>query len=127
MTRLLLLLCLVAGLTSCFQPSIPISRKVHYPVDVFYDNQRPERPFQELQPLKLEQEDALQQRTVRGRMVNRGNDMQAKEMMLTKLAMQAKRLGADALIGVRYHYYTSVSTNGYSMEGVAVKYRAESE
>ena len=59
------------------------------------------------------------------RMVKRGNDMQQKETLLARLTIEAKKLGADALIDVRYKYYTSLTDNGYQMSGVAVKYRQE--
>jgi uncharacterized protein YbjQ (UPF0145 family) len=39
--------------------------------------------------------------------------------------MQAKKLGADALVAVRYQYYTSVSNNGYVRTALAVRYMKE--
>jgi uncharacterized protein YbjQ (UPF0145 family) len=58
-------------------------------------------------------------------MLSRGNNMQEKEMLLARLTMEAKKLGADALVDVRYTYYTSKNENGYVMTGLAVKYRQE--
>ncbi len=43
---------LLAGLTGCFRPAIPISTQPNYPVDVFYENQRPDLSFEELQKLE---------------------------------------------------------------------------
>ncbi|GAA4448369.1 hypothetical protein GCM10023189_06110 [Nibrella saemangeumensis] len=120
---------LLIGLTGCFRPVIPISTHPRYPIDIFYENERPDRPFTEIQALEMKEETPLNpvQRTKDGRMVQRGKNMQEKELLLARLSLQAKRLGADALVNVRYKYYTSATTNGYVLEGVAVKYRPETE
>ncbi len=117
---------LVLGVTSCFKPIVYLQNKPNYPVDVFYDNQRPERPFDPLQDLEMKGEVPLDERqTTRERMVSRGNDMQQKELLLARLTMQAKKIGADALVAVRYKYYTSMTDNGYVMTALAVKYKKE--
>ncbi|MFD2571358.1 hypothetical protein ACFSUS_11985 [Spirosoma soli] len=122
----LLLMTLV--LAGCFKPMIYLQNQPNYPVDVFYENQRPERPFEPLQDLETKGEVPLDERqTVNKRMLSRGNDMQQKEMLLARLTMQAKKLGADALVAVRYSYYTSMTNNGYIMTGLAVKYKKEHE
>ncbi len=126
-TRIVLLIVpwLLAG---CFQPIIYLQNHPNYPVDVFYDNERPERPFNPLQDLETKGEVALADRqTANHRMLSRGNDVQQKELLLARLTMEAKKLGADALVAVRYTYYTSVTTNGYIMTGLAVKYKKEEE
>ena len=126
MMRNLLVLLLALGLTGCFKPIIYLKNQPNYPVDVFYENQRPERPFEPLQDLETKGEVPLDDRqTAHQRMVRRGNDMQQKELLLARLTMQAKKLGADALIGIRYTYYTSMTSNGYVMSGLAVKYKTE--
>ncbi len=125
MKKLSVLFILVA-MTGCFKPIIYLQNQPNYPVDVFYDNQRPERPFDPLQDLEMKGQVPLDGRqTVNRRMLSRGNDMQQKEMLLAQLTMQAKKLGADALVSVRYKYYTSASDNGYLMTGLAVKYKKE--
>ena len=120
------LLLLMAG---CFRPAIPIAMSPNYPVDVFYENQQPDRPFTELEWLEYKEEFPLadQQQPLKGRMVKRGNNVEQKELLLARLTMQAKKLGADALIAVRYQYYSSATVNGYSMRGMAVKYQKERE
>ena len=116
------------GLSGCFKPIVYLQNKPNYPVDVFYDNQRPGRPFAALQELEVKGEVPLSQRqSGNNRMLSRGNDMQQKELLLARLTLQAKKLGADALVDVRYSYYTSMTDNGYSMSGVAVKYKKEVE
>jgi Putative heavy-metal-binding len=113
-------------LASCFRPVIPISTGPKYPVDIFYENQQPERPFTALKSLETHREDTLSARqNANGRMLARGNDMQQKELLMARMSMEAKKLGADALVNVRYQYYTSTTANGYSLRGTAVKYQAE--
>lgn len=120
---------LMVSLAGCFRPAIPISMSPHYPVDVFYENQQPDQPFTELEWLEYKEEFPLadQQKPQKGRMVKRGNNIEQKELLLARLTMQAKKMGADALIAVRYQYYTSATVNGYSMRGMAVKYQKERE
>lgn len=126
--RNLYFLLITLSLTGCFKPILYLQNKPNYPVDVFYDNQRPDRPFAALQDLEVKGELPLNQRqSGNQRMLSRGNDMQQKELLLARLTLQAKRLGADALIEVRYTYYTSTTDNGYLMKGVAVKYKKEQE
>ena len=115
-------------LVGCFQPIVYLKNQPNYPVDVFYENQRPERPFDPLQDLETKGEVPLTDRqTANRRMLSRGNDMQQKELLLARLTMEAKKLGADALVAVRYTYYTSQNSNGYVMSGLAVKYKKEYE
>ncbi len=116
-------------LTGCFRPAIPISTGPKYPVELFYADQKPGRPYDELKFLSITEEVPLQanQRVKGGRMLGRGNTMLDKDALMGKLTLQAKRLGADALVNVRYQYFTTATANGYSMEGLAVKYRKERE
>ena len=125
----LVLICLMGSiLAGCFRPIVYLQNSPNYPIDVFYDNQRPDRPFMPIKELESTGEDALTNRqTANRRMLSRGNDMQQKELLLARLTMEAKKLGADALVGVRYKYYTSQTDNGYIMTGLAVKYRTEYE
>ncbi|AUD05113.1 YbjQ family protein [Spirosoma pollinicola] len=122
----LAVIALLLSLTGCFQPMVYLRNKLGYPVDVFYDTQRPERPFDPLQDLEVKGEVPLAARqSGNRRMLERGNDMQQKELMLARLTLQAKKLGADALVSVRYTYYTSMTDNGYVMSGLAVRYKEE--
>lgn len=124
----LAILLLSLSLTGCFRPVAYLQTKTHYPVDVFYENQRPERPFAPLQDLEIKDEvDLTRRQWGNRRMLSRGNNAQQKELMLSRLTIQAKKLGADALVAVRYTYYTSVTYDGYVMTGLAVKYQQEHE
>lgn len=116
-------------LTGCFRPAIPISTGPKYPVELFYADQKPGRPYDELKFLYISEEVPIQpnQRVKGGRMLGRGNTMLDKDVLMGKLTLQAKRLGADALVNVKYQYFTTATANGYSMEGLAVKYRPERE
>lgn len=121
------LFLLICTLTGCFRPAIPISTGPKYPVELFYGDQRPTRPYEELKFLTIADEVPLQakQRVRGGRMLDRGNTMLDKDALMGKLTLQAQRLGADALVNVKYQYYTTASANGYSLEGLAVKYKQE--
>lgn len=120
---MLLLIGLLAG---CFRPIVYLKNTPNYPVEVFYFNERPNRPFDPIRELSSTGDVPLNDRqTADYRMVRRGNDMQQKEALLARLTLEAKKLGADALIDVRYKYYTSRTENGYLMSGMAVKYRKE--
>ena len=113
-------------LTGCFRPIIYLQNRPNYPVEVFYDNEQPDRSFEPLQDLEMKGEVPLTDRqTANYRMLSRGNDMQQKEVLLARLTMEAKKLGADALVAVRYKYYTSTTDNGYVMTGLAVRYKKE--
>lgn len=126
--RYCILLVTTLAVSGCFKPIVYLQNKPNYPVDVFYDNQRPDRPFATLQDLEIKGELPLNERqSGNKRMLSRGNDMQQKELLLARLTLQAKRMGADALVFVRYTYYTSTTDNGYVMKGVAVKYSREEE
>lgn len=117
----------LCGLTGCFRPAIPISTGPKYPVELFYGQQQPTRPYEELKFLTISDEVPLQtkQRVRGGRMLDRGNTMLDKDALMGKLTLQAQRLGADALVNVKYQYYTTATANGYSLEGLAVKYKQE--
>jgi len=120
------ILGLLIILTGCFRPAIPISTQPNYPVDVFYDSQRPDRSFEELQALEMRQETPVTKRQMQdGRMLSRGNNMQDKELLLAKMSLEAKKMGATALVNIRYTYYTTATVNGYSLTATAVKYRQE--
>lgn len=127
--HLLALTPLLLFLTGCFHPIIPISTGPKYPIDVFYADQQPGRPYDDIKLLYINQEVPIQanQKRSDGRMMKRGNSMLEKDALLAKLTLQAQRLGATALLNVTYQYYTTATTNGYSMEGLAVKYRGEQE
>lgn len=124
----LLSLLLLLSLAGCFSPVVYLKHKTHYAVDVFYENQRPDRPFDPIQDLEIKGEVPLSKLQEQDkRMVKRGNDAEQKDIMLNQLASQAKKIGADALVAVRYTYYTSTSSNGYVMSGLAVRYKKEVE
>ncbi|KAB7728657.1 hypothetical protein F5984_17625 [Rudanella paleaurantiibacter] len=117
---------LLFSLTGCFRPAIPISTGPKYPIDVFYENERPYRPYDVVQEMESRQELPLDRRQNQdGRMLSRGNTMQDKELLLAKMTLEAQRAGADALINVKYTYYTTATVNGYLLSGQAVKYRPE--
>lgn len=107
---------------------IPISHKTSFPLDVFYENETPERPYSEIQWLEISKEDALrasQTTPDQKRMLDRGNTVQAKNVLTAQLVTKAQKMGADALVSVNYQYYTAKDYEGYSMRGLAVRYRGD--
>lgn len=106
---------------------IPISQKTSFPLDVYYDSQTPERPYSEIKWLEISREDALRASQTKDekRMLDRGNNVEAKNLLTAQLVMKAQQIGADALVNVNYQYYTGKDYEGYSMRGLAVRYRGE--
>ena len=125
-------------LTACNRPitnsdgsmGLPILlAKPSYPIDVFFKNQTLDRNYESLGAVKVEKEVMLstKQTTKQGRMVNRGNDEEQKRALLDQLILQGLGMGANAIINVNYKYYTAATYQGFSMEGIAVKYKKEGE
>ncbi|WP_215240134.1 hypothetical protein [Dyadobacter helix] len=115
-------LLLLAGCSS----GIPISTNTKYPIDIMYEGQPVERPYSEIGMVEIGSEDTLTSDQTRdNRMMMRGNDAKTKELLMAKLVLKAQKIGADALVNVKYKYYTSVSKEGYMLSGLAVRYRGE--
>ena len=105
---------------------IPISTNTKYPIEVLYDNEPLERPYSEIGLVEISNEDSLSaKQTQNNKMMFRGNDAKTKELLTARLVMKAQKIGADAIINVKYKYYTSVKSEGYMLSGVAVRYRGE--
>jgi len=119
---------LLAGyvLFSCAGGGIPISTNTKYPIELLYDNQPLERPYSEIGIVEISSEDSLTERQTRDkRMMYRGNDAKTKELLTARLVIKAQKIGADAIINVKYKYYTSIKNEGYILSGLAVRYRGE--
>ncbi len=115
-----------ALLSACAGNGIPISSNTKYPIQVLYDNEPLERPYSELAVVEIGSEDSLTaDQTKDKRMMFRGNDAKTKELLTARLVMKAQKIGADAIINVKYKYYTSVDKEGYMLSGLAVRYRGE--
>ncbi|MCF0073471.1 hypothetical protein LZD49_23530 [Dyadobacter sp. CY261] len=123
-----LLFSLLAALmlSACAGNGIPISSNTKYPIEVLYDTQPLERPYSEIAVVEIGSEDSLTERQTQDkRMMFRGNDAKTKELLTARLVMKAQKIGADAIINVKYKYYTSVNKEGYMLSGLAVRYRGE--
>ncbi|MFT4033074.1 MAG: heavy metal-binding domain-containing protein [Siphonobacter sp.] len=119
----ILLVCL---LQSCFLPSIPISRKPKYDLDVYWKEEKgPDRSFEIIDQVIIQDEIPLTntQLKTKGPMTMRGNDSRQKIRLTEELVEKAKQLGANAVLDVKYKYYITASSNGFIMEGTAVRYR----
>ncbi|GGM99280.1 hypothetical protein GCM10010967_36510 [Dyadobacter beijingensis] len=125
-TRYLHCFFVAAMLSACAGNGIPISSNTKYPIEVLYDSQPLERPYSEIGIVEIGSEDTLTERQTQDkRMMFRGNDAKTKELLTAKLVMKAQKIGADAIINVKYKYYTSVNKEGYMLSGLAVRYRGE--
>lgn len=118
---------LLVSLAACFRPNIPISTGTVYPIDVFMENQAPDRPYSEIQWVEISREDTLddRQKKYSERMLYRGNSAENKDLLTAQLVLKAQKLGADALMKVQYRYFTSATKEGYTMKGLAVRYRGD--
>lgn len=125
--RVFVCLFLAGTFAACFRPNIPISTGPNYPIDVLMSDQTPDRPYSEIQWVEISRQDSLdaRQKKESNRMVYRGNDAQAKDLLTAQLVLKAQKVGADALINVQYRYFTSATVEGYTMKGLAVKYRGD--
>jgi hypothetical protein len=118
-----ILILLIGILAGC---AIPISSSQKYPIEVLYEGEMLERPYSEIGFIEITDEDTLTpQQTRDNRMMHRGNDAKTKELLKAKLVLKAQKIGADAIINVKYKYYTSAKKEGYMLNGVAVRYRGE--
>ena len=105
---------------------VPISSHSKYPIDVVLENEPVTRPYSEIGFVEIGSEDSLTSNQTKDHtMIMRGNDAKTKELLMAKLVLKAQKIGADALINVKYKYFTSVSKEGYMLSGVAVRYRGE--
>ena len=121
-----LFLFLLLLISACFRPNIPISTGTVYPIDVFMENQQPDRPYSEIEWVEISREDTLTDRQkAHGRMLYRGNSAETKDLLTAQLVLKAQKLGADALMNVQYRYYTSATKEGYILKGLAVRYRGD--
>jgi len=110
-------------LISC---GIPISTNTKYPIEVLREGEILERPYTEIGLIEITDEDTLTaKQTKDNRMMFRGNDAKTKELLTARLVLKAQKIGADAIINVKYKYYTSVNKEGYLLNGMAVRYRGE--
>ncbi len=116
------------SMVSCFSPSVPIKQKTKYDLDVYWENdKKPDRPFQVIDQVVIQEEMPLtdEQRRTRGPMVGRGNDARQKNRLTEMLVKKAEDIGANAVMDVKYKYYTTATSNGFIMEGTAVLYRGD--
>jgi hypothetical protein len=124
-TGVIAALFLISMLLGC-AGGIPISTNTKYPIELLYENQPLERPYSEIGLVEISSEDSLTARQTQDkRMMYRGNDAKTKELLTARLVIKAQKIGADAIINVKYKYYTSVKSEGYMLSGLAVRYRGE--
>lgn len=122
--NILAFLFLSYWLTGC---AIPISTSTKYPIDIFMENEQSSRPYSVLREVEITSEDTLSQKQINGGTTTRykGKSSQDKELLKAQLVLKAQKLGADALINVKYQFFATAVSEGYSIKGTAVRYRGE--
>lgn len=126
------IIVLSAGLSACVRTlpngglysPIP-NGSPKYPIEVVFGDNEVQRPYDVLQEMSISDEKPLttNDKLVGGRMIYRGNTNEEKDVMIARLVLDAKKIGADALIKVNYQYFTSATKQGSTVKGVAVKYK----
>jgi hypothetical protein len=115
---------IISGLLSgC---AIPITSRSHYGLDIFYQNDLPNQPFDELGLVEVEdQQKNLPDASQPNGRTMRGLDSRAKDQLLARLVAKAKAgVNADGLIQVDYKLTLSRDVAVYKISGVAIKYQA---
>ncbi len=117
-------LIFLTAFTNC---AVPITSSTKYPIDVFMENENPDRPYSEIREVEISSEDSLSREQLYGDKTTkyRGKSSQDKELLKAQLVLKAQKLGADAIIRVRYQYFASAKSEGFSIKGIAVRYRGE--
>lgn len=104
--------------------AIPISSRSHYGLDVYYQNDLPNRPFNELGLVEVEdQRKNLPNASSPNGRTMMGLDSRAKDQLLAQLAAKAKAsVNADGLIQVDYKLTLTQDVAVYKISGLAIKY-----
>lgn len=124
MHKTFIVLLSAIGLASCFQPAVPISSGPNYGMDVFWNDEKPTRPYEVMDQLVLSETTPLTapEQPRQGRLRVRGNHQNDKDVLTAKMVMEARRMGATALMNVRYEYFTATDRRGYAMQATAIRY-----
>ncbi len=98
--------------------------KDKYSIDVYFKPEKPNFDVEQIEEISLSQEEFnnAKQNIVKGRMVQRGKTADEKKLLIAALIEKAENLGASCLYNVNYQYYTTASTSGYNITGIAGKY-----
>jgi hypothetical protein len=94
-----------------------------YPIEILQGTDQPKTSFQEIEKLSISEEYPLSaDQEYKGRMLKRGNDQQEKEAILARLVAQAQDLGASGIMNVNYKVFSTATTSGYILSGIAFRY-----
>jgi hypothetical protein len=99
-------------------------KQANYPIDVFFKPNKPSFEIEYIEEISInfEEINTEKEALANGRMVQRGKTAEEKKLLIDALIQKAENLGASCLIDVNYQYFTSVTTSGYSISGIAGKY-----
>jgi hypothetical protein len=98
--------------------------KDKYAIDVFVKPQKPEFEVVDIQEISFGSEalNGSKEQLVKGRMVQRGQNIEEKKQLIALLVQKAEELGATCLYNVNYQYYTDQRSSGYVISGMAARY-----
>lgn len=93
-------------------------------MDIFWNQQRPGRPYVVIDELSLSETTPLTaaEQPRRGRLRVGGNHQNDKDLLTARLVMEARKRGATALMNVHYEYFTATDRRGYTMQATAIRY-----
>jgi hypothetical protein len=98
--------------------------KEKYAIDVYFKPEKPNFEVEAIQEVSISEEDfdAKHLQTINDRMVKRGQTADKKKILIAALIEKAENLGASCLYEVNYKYYTTKTSSGYTIIGMAGKY-----
>jgi hypothetical protein len=98
--------------------------KEKYSIDVFFKPDKPSFEVEPIQEVSISEEDfdPKHLQIIKDRMVLRGQSADQKKVLIAALIEKAENLGASCLYEVNYKYYTSKTSSGYIISGMAGKY-----
>lgn len=102
-----------------------------YPVEVFWDKQEPNRDYEVIGNVALQNERyyTTKDKKMRKELLThygdlpRGYRYEEKEILVFQLTRKAKEMGADAIMHINYSLTVSQNKYGYDLSAVALKYK----
>lgn len=130
MKRIIFLLSItVFVVNSCtFRSGMMLNK---YPVEVFWDKSEPNKAYEVLGNVKLDNEKYYSRKSKDARKellthygdLPKGYKYDEKEILIYQLTRKAKEMGADAIMTINYQLVISQDKYGYNLSCVALKYK----
>ena len=97
-----------------------------YDIDIFFQNEEKKPPmgYEIIEEIEVTGENPISEEdTKTGRMLIDGNSEKMKKELLQQLVEKTLVLGGTALMDVKYSFFTSQYSSGYSLKGKAIRYK----